>query len=111
MSSDLVNELLIFQKWRDSSLPIKLKLTSATVSLEAWGTVAAVKPDLVAFDLRDGAGVLQFDPSSCVMQYGDTREADPSVKADVEAKVVCVVTVSLALGIDLLLYEYRLPED
>ena len=111
MSSDLVNELLILQKWRDSSTLIKFRLTSPTFSVQAWAKVVAVTEDEVGIDLRDGAGFLAFNPSRCALLYQEPREADESVKERAEAMFVSALSVAMPEGVDLFLYEWVVEEE
>lgn len=106
MRSDLVNELLILQKWRDSSSLIKLTLAGSTFSVQAWARVVEAGSVEIALNLLDGAGFIVFDPSRCALRYQDSREADESVKEDVESKVISALSVSMPEDVDLLLYEW-----
>jgi hypothetical protein len=104
--SDLISELLIFQKWRDSVSRIRLRLVGDSLSFEAWACVTESSPSRVVFALRDSVGVFAFNPSSSNLRYQDTREADESVKAGVESKAVCGVSAQVD-GFDLLMWEWR----
>lgn len=112
--SDLVSELLIFRKWRDSASPIKFMLTSAGTALSAqgWAVVARADSGEIGLDIRDGAGFITLNPSLCSFRYQDSREAQSSNAEDVASKVVCAISVSTASGIDLFLYEWKSePEE
>lgn len=110
--SDLVSELLIFQKWRDSASPIKFKLETPALSMQGWAVVVRADSSEIALNMRDGDGFFRFDPSLCSFRYQDPREAESSSAEDVASKVVCAISVSAAGGIDLFLYEWKSePEE
>jgi hypothetical protein len=107
MLSDLVNELLILQKWRDSASPIKFKISSRALSSQGWATVVRADSSEVALDFSNGAGFMTFDPSLCEFRYQDSREADDAIHSDVDAKVVCALSIWLPGEIDLFLFEWK----
>ena len=111
MRSNPENELLILQKWRDSSSLIKLQLAGPAFSVQAWARVVVAESVKVALDLRDGGGFIAFDPSHCALRYQDSREADEPVKSDVESKVVCALSISMLADVDLFLYEWAEVEE
>lgn len=110
MSSKWLSELLILQKWRDSSTPIKLRLVSSNLSMQGWATVVVADDDRVALDFDGGAGFITFDPSTCKLEFGDSLMADVSVREDIESKLEGVVTVAVAHGLGLQLYGYKVSE-
>ena len=110
MRSDLFNEILILQKWRDSSAVIKLRLASASFAIQAWAFVVRADESEVALNFRDGDGFLTFNPSQCSLRYQEPREADDSVKSDVETKAVCALSAAFSGDTDLFLYEWRSDE-
>lgn len=111
MRSDLVSELLILQKWRDSRSPIKFKLSSDALSVQGWATVERADASEVALNFRDGDGFLTLAPSRCEFRYQEPREAAGTVKAAAESQVVCALSLSAPGGIDLFLFEWKTGEE
>jgi hypothetical protein len=109
--SDEVNELLIFQKWRDSAALIAFRLIFGSFELQVFARVEEAAPERVLLRiLGDKVGWFSFDPSEAILRYQDPRESDPAVKLDVESKVVCALSVILPVvegKADSWLYEWR----
>jgi len=102
------NELLIVQKWKDSSSVIVFKVTFGSIELQARAHVTEVNPARVVLTiLGERNGWFAFDPSTAVFRYQDPRESDPSVKEDVESKAVCALTAVLPGNVDLFMFEWR----
>jgi hypothetical protein len=112
MSSEPMNELLILQSWMDSSALIKLRLEAASFTLELWVNVTEAMPDRVVLTvLGDNIGKLIFDPRGATFLYQEPREADESIRSDVESKIVCTLSVLFPDGTNFLLYERRTDEE
>jgi hypothetical protein len=111
-NSDRLNELLILQSWRDSSAVIKLRVDDTKFSVELWANVIEASADRL--DMRvfpPGGGRVSFDLRGATFRYQDVREAEAGTLAAFSERFVCALTVVLADGLEVLLYESRSDED
>ena len=100
---------LLFNKWQDESLPLRIKLMSAALIFEAFGRVASASSTVL--ELRGDSWQLTIPLEGVSAAFSDPREISvPSVRAMESAKYEYGLALEFPNGDRLALMEMKVPE-
>jgi hypothetical protein len=100
---------LLFRKWLEESLPLRVKLISSTLIFEAFGTVASASSS--ALQLRGASWQFTVPLGGVNAIFSDPREiGEASVRALEGARYEYGLALELPNGDRLALLEIKVPE-
>jgi hypothetical protein len=114
VSSNIDNEFLILQSWRDSSALIKFNFDCRAQSTRLWVRVKSVdtdKEEAVLTVTGESSGSVTLRLAGATMLYRDSvepdSETDPALKAAFAEVAVCGIEIVLPTGEVIVLWELR----